>query len=234
MSPRFIYFDIDNTLLNHTAAEEKAQHDIYRQYDELQAVTFPEWVNGYKELNTRLWLQYQKGEIDRDSLQFTRFNGTMQQLGIPADRSMEIGTTYMNCYRRHWQWVEGAEKVLTEIAEKYPIGFITNGFLETQKLKAEFMNLNSYSNILIISEEIGVMKPHPRVFDVATSQANISRSEILYVGDSYSSDITGGKNAGWRTAWFTAFREQPINGQTADFIFDSFSALEELLVGKKN
>jgi putative hydrolase of the HAD superfamily len=73
------------------------------------------------------------------------------------------------------------------------------------------------------------MKPHPKVFDVATERAGVVRDSILYVGDSYSSDIVGGRNAGWTTAWFTALNGGIEEGQTADFIFDDFDELLEKL-----
>jgi YjjG family noncanonical pyrimidine nucleotidase len=229
MSTNYIYFDIDNTLLNHSRAETAAQKEIYSMYTELQSVTEIEWLDGYRRINLQLWKQYQRGEIDREYLQFTRFKGTMETLGITTERSEEIGTNYMMKYREYWTWVDGAEKVLEQIAEKYPVGFITNGFLETQRNKVEFMNLGRFGENVIISEEIGVMKPDQRVFDIATEKAGTPRYSILYVGDSYSSDILGGKNAGWKTAWFTALNGGIQHGQTADFIFDRFSMLTSFL-----
>lgn len=233
MTPKFIYFDIDNTLLNHSAAEESAQKEIYNTYPELQTVKQDEWLQAYKMMNHSLWLQYQKGKISREHLQFTRFAGTMKKLGITAGRSEEIGQHYMEQYRQHWTWVDGAEEAIEMLAGYFPVGFITNGFLETQQKKIEYMGLGRFSSRFIISEEIGVMKPHPKVFDAATERAGTVREQILYVGDSYSSDITGGRNAGWQTAWFTALigEDEIAEGQTADFVFDRFPMLTNYLNG---
>jgi len=229
MSAKYIYFDIDNTLLNHSSAETAAQKEIYSMYPELQEVTEMEWLDGYRKMNLQLWRQYQRGEIGREYLQFTRFQGTMKKLGIATGRSEEIGANYMMKYREYWSWVDGAEDALKQIAERYPVGFITNGFLETQRKKVEFMNLSRFGENVIISEEIGAMKPDPKVFDLATEKAGTTRYHILYVGDSYSSDILGGKNAGWKTAWFTALNGRIQNGQTADFIFNRFPMLTNFL-----
>jgi YjjG family noncanonical pyrimidine nucleotidase len=230
MKAEFVYFDIDNTLLDHTAAESGAQYEIYREYPELQKVRVDIWLSAYKRINHRLWVQYQNGEIGREHLQRTRFEGAMESLEIPAGRSVEIGTRYMQAYRKYWQWVDGAEEALTEISEKYPVGFITNGFRETQQKKIEKMNLNRFSNLFIISEDIGVMKPHHKVFDTAAKKAETDREKILYVGDSYSSDIVGARNAGWKTAWYTASLARVTNGETADILFDHFSGLVDYLI----
>jgi YjjG family noncanonical pyrimidine nucleotidase len=229
MMPEFVYFDLDNTLLDHTTAEEEAHKEIYQAYPELQKVSVSEWLQTYKEINHVLWLQYQKGQVDRHQLHYSRFSDSMAQLGIRNGHSEEIGARYMEIYRKHWHWIEGAKEALEKVAEKYPVGFITNGFEETQRKKIEVLGLEQYSDIFIISEEIGVMKPHPKVFDLATEKSGTPRNRILYVGDSYSSDITGGKNAGWKTAWYTAFISEIKDDQTADFMFNKFPRLIDYL-----
>jgi len=233
MNPKFIFFDLDNTLLNHDSAETAAQNDLYESTPELQEVSLDEWLSTYKTINHNLWLKYQEGKIDRHHLQFSRFHDAMDELGISTKRSKEVGRTYMQCYRNHWSWVDGAQEALEEVAEKYPVGIVTNGFLETQQMKIQKMGLDQYTNLFVITEEIGVMKPHQKVFDVATERAGVDRKSILYVGDSYSSDIIGGRNAGWNTAWFTMFVSEIEEDQTADFLFDQFPMLTNYLNGSE-
>lgn len=230
MKPAFIYFDLDNTLLDHTSAERKAQMATYRKYPELQQVPIDNWLKSYKSVNHLLWERYQREEIGREQLQQSRFYDTMSELNLDVGRSTEIGEFYMNSYRQYWSWVEGAREALEQVSNSYRSGIITNGFKETQQLKFDKMELQDYCSPLLITEDIGKMKPHPVVFDVATEKAGVDRSEILYVGDSYSSDIVGGKNAGWTTAWFTAMvdREKSRNGHPeiqSDFEFDKFEDL---------
>lgn len=225
MKPEFIYFDLDNTLIDHSAAEAEAHRIIHSRYPELLEVPAEDWLKTYKAINYQLWLSYQQGDIDRHDLQRARFKKSMDQLEIPSGRSEEIGTEYMEVYRTCWNWIDGAEEAVAKVSESFPVGFITNGFLETQQKKIEYLNLERFSDLFIISEEVGVMKPHPKVFDVATERSSTARERIVYVGDSYSSDIIGGRNAGWKTAWYTAFVEQVESDQTADFRFDQFPEL---------
>ncbi len=229
MNPQFVFFDLDNTLLNHSSAEASAQKDIYSSYPELQKVSQEEWVNTYQQINHNLWDRYQKDEIDRHELHHLRFHGTMTTLGIEPGRSDDIGKDYMRRYSTHWHWVDGAKEALEAISDTYPVGIVTNGFLEIQQKKIEKMGLDRFTRTFVITEEIGVMKPHQKVFDHATEKAGVNRSDILYVGDSYSSDIVGGKNAGWKTAWFTAFVSEIEDGQSADFLFDQFPMLTRYL-----
>ncbi|WP_234567068.1 YjjG family noncanonical pyrimidine nucleotidase [Rhodohalobacter sp. 614A] len=229
MNPRFVFFDLDNTLLDHNSAEAAAHNELYHSTPELQEITLDDWLNTYKSINHQLWLRYQEGDIDRHGLQRLRFHDSMVQLGVSTGRSDEIGSAYMQFYRNHWEWVDGAKEALEKVSQTFPIGIVTNGFLETQQKKIEKMGLGRHTDLFIITEEIGVMKPHPRVFDVATERAGVDRESILYVGDSYSSDIIGGRNAGWNTAWFTALVSEIEEGQSADFQFDNFDDLLKIL-----
>lgn len=232
MTPGYIYFDLDNTLLDHTSAEEKAHKAIFSKFSEFEEISFSEWLGAYKQVNHELWNHYQNGDTDRESLQYERFYRPLENLKLTTDRSETIGASYMQEYRKYWTWVDGAKEAIDIVSERYPIGIVTNGFLETQQLKIESMELSKYTDNFIITEEIGVMKPHPRVFDVATEKAGSKREQILYVGDSYSSDIMGGRNAGWKTAWFTAFLNEIEQNQTADFMFDQFPMLIHYLNGE--
>lgn len=229
MNPSFIYFDLDNTLLDHSSAEKTAQKVTYETFPELQEVSIHEWLDTYRTINHALWEQYQRDEIDRHFLQRSRFLNSMKKLELDTNRSEEIGSAYMEFYRDHWSWVDGAQKALEMISSSFKTGIITNGFKETQQLKIERMKLGNYCSEFLISEDVGKMKPHPEVFDRATEMAGVPREEILYVGDSYSSDIEGGKNAGWRTAWYTGFVTEYLDGSESDLQFENFDELLEFL-----
>lgn len=226
MSPSFIYFDLDNTLLNHTRAEELAQHQTWNAFNELQQVSLAHWLDVYRQVNHHLWELYQRDEVDRYQLQDRRFRDSMKRLNLQDEVSEVIGEAYLENYRRHWTWIDGAEECLAAISENFETGIITNGFKETQQKKFEAMSLTRYCSRFLISEDVGVMKPHSDVFDRATEMAGVKRNEILYVGDSYSSDIIGGNGAGWKTAWFTGMMEGPADSGEADI---SFSRFDELL-----
>lgn len=229
MKPSYIYFDLDNTLLDHASAEAKAQQITYKKYPELQKINMDEWLETYAEVNHNLWVRYQDDEIDRHQLHFSRFHDSMKELGLSTADSEEIGKFYIKNYRDFWDWVGGARETLKMASEKYEVGIITNGFKETQEIKFDKLSLGDYCNCMIISEELGQLKPHPIVFDHATEVAGVDRDKILYVGDSYSSDIVGGNNAGWQTAWYTGMVTKNGEEDIADFEFDNFSDLNSYL-----
>ncbi len=227
--PAFIYFDIDDTLLDHMHAQEQALYIIYQQRPALQKVPFKAFNTLYKSINSGLWRDYSLGYISKSELKHRRFTDTFLELNIMSEDPVETGTAYINAYRTEWKWVEGAREVYEEICRHYPTGLITNGFAETQKKKIIDFGLDQLSGPVIISEEVGHLKPSPEIFSFAEKQAGVSGAEILYVGDNFMSDIVGGSEAGWQTAWFTQTIEAS-KAERAQLVFSSFLTLKQALI----
>lgn len=223
-TPRFVYFDLDDTLLDHRAAERAALADCCRTFSshfgghEVEAVQ-----ETYHRHNAPLWTRYAEGEIGREDVQRLRFEGLCEALGLSLD-ARELGEAYMTRYAERWRWMDGAEAAFRAIAERFPVGLLTNGFAEAQHAKLDrFPTLRERSAAIVVSEEVGVMKPHPRIFRHATELAGVAPEEVLYVGDSLHSDVEGGRAAGWQVAWFRgdpAIREDVLAFEDWDVLLN--------------
>jgi HAD superfamily hydrolase (TIGR01549 family) len=224
----YIYFDVDDTLLNHKHAERAGLMQTKDRLKFLQEISYDRLISAYHANNARLWKDYGAGLIERPFLEESRFSWTLRDLGMPTHHWQAMREEYMNNYEKHWIWIEGAHEALGLISGKYPIGFLTNGFSEIQQRKAERFNLMLISENYIISEDVGFMKPMPGIFEYATRQAGVPAQNILYVGDSYISDIQGGSGYGWKTAWYNPKGVSDQHG-VANFIFGGFKELEVYL-----
>jgi FMN phosphatase YigB (HAD superfamily) len=227
--PEFIYFDLDNTLLNHSAAERKALEDVRNHFEILSGVNLEDWQQKYHEVNSHLWDRYGKHEIDRKYLHRHRFEDTLESLGLDGSNYEEMGTFYMERYPFHWQWMEGARNAYYSIVSEYEVGILTNGFSETQRKKFDKFKFGESATHLVISEDTGYMKPQPQVFEYATRLAGTNPESILYIGDSYTSDIKGATQIGWKTAWFTNDND-PDKMSDADIVFDDFNDLMSIIL----
>ncbi len=224
IKPKFIYFDLDDTLLNHKKAEENGLKDVHNHFAEVKSVDLNKLIDVYHDINKGLWDEYGAGKIDRSILHRRRFEETFIALGIPSELYAEAGQVYMNYYRNHWEWIDHAKEAYSKIAARYEVGLMTNGFAETQKMKINKFGFRTSARHIVISEEVGVMKPNPKIFDHATELVNLERPEILYVGDSLNSDVKGGKNADWQVAWYTS-KPNSEGENLADLVFDDFDEL---------
>lgn len=213
---RFVYFDLDDTLLDHRAAERAALADCHTRFaDHFEGHDLAEVQATYHAGNVPLWRRYAAGEIDRDDVQRLRFEALIEAFDLALDPA-ELGEAYLGCYAERWQWTDGAESAFHAVAERYPVGLLTNGFAEVQHAKLDrFPVLRERAQSVVISEEVGVMKPHPRIFAHATERADVDPVAILYVGDSLHSDVEGGRAAGWQVAWYGG--DGRANGSTFTF-----------------
>jgi putative hydrolase of the HAD superfamily len=224
LSHKFIYFDLDDTLLDHRAAEVSALSDVHREFEVFTNTSPRDLTDTYHEVNSEQWEKYSRGEVTRQQLQRNRFEQTLQKLDLDDSRYEEIGSYYMQCYRKHWKWIEGAEVAYQKVSQHFPVGILTNGFSETQQKKFEKFGFYNSARHVVVSEDVGALKPDPRVFKHATDLAGYDADQILYVGDSYTSDIQGGGSFGWNTAWFTESGSEEQQDQ-ADFVFSNFENL---------
>lgn len=226
--PSFIYFDIDDTILDHKTAQNNALRYVFETFPCFAGTEFDLFSRTYARINTGLWKQYSLGAIDRDSLQRLRFSESIRETGVDHSQAEEIGNTYMQAYRNEWTWIDGAKEALTDLSSTYKLGFITNGFSETQKLKAESFGLSDFSEHIIISEDVGHLKPSPEIFAHAEQISGSKGEQVLYVGDNFMSDIQGGNSAGWQTAWYTREQDSSLRSQ-ANIVFSKFEELTEAL-----
>jgi putative hydrolase of the HAD superfamily len=139
----------------------------------------------------------------------------------------------MKYYKQHWAWIAGANSVLKWTASHCPVGILTNGFSEIQHVKYEWFNLEHVTRVFVISEEVGSAKPRKKIFEVSEQQAKTDASEILYIGDSWSSDVVGGVSAGWNVVWFNRHKLEPPDPLNVEIAHD-FIQVKEIIAKHLN
>lgn len=212
---RFVYFDLDDTLLDHQHAERQALADVRDRYRAIfGTLSVDKLQEQYHAINGPLWRRYAQGDIEKSTLKEQRFSRLLDAVGAPQADPALVRRYYMQRYASHWQFIPGAKDTYETISERVPVGVLTNGFSEVQAEKFEtFPVLQKRADAVVVCEETGVLKPDPKVFAHATEEAGVAPEDVLYVGDSYSSDVEGGQAAGWRVAWYAP---EGTNGRSVD------------------
>ncbi|MEM1094651.1 MAG: HAD-IA family hydrolase [Bacteroidota bacterium] len=216
---RFIYFDLDDTLLDHRHAEKLALGDLHSTFaDAFNGHSLANVQATYHHHNVGLWHDYADGVITKDELKVARFTRLLTALNATGLTAEEANVYYMQQYGAHWHMSDEAHAAFRAVADAFPVGVITNGFRETQHAKLDrFPDVRDRLQALVISDEVGVMKPHPKLFAHAASLVEAEASSILYIGDSLRSDVQGATRAGWQVAWFTQDTETPPQGEHLRF-----------------
>ena len=91
---------------------------------------------------------------------------------------------------------------------------ITNGPSAHQWKKVTALNVIRWmpQKNLIVSGDIGIIKPNRGIFDIAKERAGVAEDEIWFVGDSYLNDIVGAKGAGWNALWINRWKKELAAG----------------------
>nr|WP_318383097.1 pyrimidine 5'-nucleotidase [uncultured Enterobacter sp.] len=218
----WIFFDADETLFTFDSFG-----GLQRMFLDYSVTFTAEDFQDYQSVNKPLWVDYQNGSITALQLQHQRFEGWASKLNVAAG---DLNAAFLNAMAEICTPLPGALSLLNALKGKVKLGIITNGFTALQEIRLERTGLRDYFDLLIISEQVGVAKPHPHIFDYTLAQAgNPDRSRVLMVGDTAESDILGGINAGLSTCWLNANARALPEGITPTWTVTSLSELEQLL-----
>ena len=212
-----VFIDWDDTLGDWGTAARLAQEDVYQQFKIAGwGVRFEDWYEAYHTHNAELWHLYGHGQIDRPYLMMDRFlhpicavKGIAKEDGEAfKPLAMEMSSLFLAQTNAHFRLLPDAREVVAYLAEKYALTVVSNGFAEVQHYKLEKSGLLPYFRHVVLSEEVGALKPGARIFEVAMELnrrelPNLEKEEVVMVGDSWGSDIEGAMNAGIDAVWIS-------------------------------
>lgn len=222
-----VFIDLDDTILDFKKSEKLA---LIKTFNELMLPVSDEICEIYSEINLAQWKRLERGEISRDEVKVNRFRLLFSELGI-TDASPESTTQIYEENLSHGHYfVDGAEEMLNSIYNKYDLYIASNGAKKVQQGRLATANIMHCFKGHFISEELGCEKPSKAFFDACAAQIpGFDSSTAVIVGDSLTSDILGGKNAGIKTVWFNPNRIENKTRIIPDFEISSLSSLEALL-----
>ncbi|MDD6090701.1 MAG: YjjG family noncanonical pyrimidine nucleotidase [Candidatus Limivicinus sp.] len=194
-----VLIDLDNTILNFDIAERTALSAAFSHYG-LEPTD--EILSLYSSINRRYWEMLELGEISREALLVGRFVELFERIGCSAP-AIDVESFYENRLASgHW-FMPGAEELLEAMNGKYRLFMCSNGNARVQDGRIASSGIGHYFEDIFISERIGFDKPDPRYFKACFDRIpGFDRSRCIMVGDSLSSDIRGGINAGVLTCWY--------------------------------
>lgn len=227
---RVVLFDVDNTLLDF---HKCAQESMKRGFADWGIPFTDETYSVYQSINNPLWRQIEDGIITLEDLKRIRWVKVFEALGVDAD-GVEFETLFRSYLKEASQPVEGAYEVLEYLYPKYRLYSATNGPYLQQLHRLEIAGMSKYMSGNFISEDIGYPKPTKEYFTVCLEElqkqmSDISKEEILIVGDSLTADMKGGVEFGIRTCWYNHNKEEHKTDIEADYVVDHLIDLKEIL-----
>ena len=221
----FLLLDLDDTILDFKKSEEYGIKKTLRDahIDPTDAV-----CARYSQINDAHWKRLERGEITRDQVIVGRFAELFRELGSPADPRASAQAYMENMSSVH-DYLPGAEDALKVLAKKYRLFLVSNGTASVQQRRLRDAKLYPYFEKVFISQIVGVNKPAKAFFDRCFAQIpDFDPAKALMVGDSLTSDIQGGKNAGVATCWVNP-SHAAAGDICPDYEIEALHQLENLL-----
>ena len=221
-----LLFDIDDTLLDFSLAEDEALHRLFaenglRLTDEVE--------KRYKEINGGLWSAFERGEVSREEIVNTRFERLFNTYGKKVD-GKRLGTRFQQFLSENHDLIEGASELIKSLASKFDLYIVTNGVSKTQYKRLHESGLNPFFKDVFVSEDTGYQKPMKEYFDYVFSHiTSLEQSSTLIIGDSLSSDIKGGLNAGIHTCWFNPHHKVNLTQDQPMYEIEHLADLNKIL-----
>lgn len=201
---KHLFIDLDDTLWDIQQNSKECLLEIYIDYGYNNYYeTFDDYYNIYMPSNHHLWGLYRDGIINKDELIVERFLVPLREFGV-NDKvyAKNVSDDFLERTTRKTKLVEGSIELLDYLKPKYKMHILSNGFIEVQHKKIENSGLSPYFENIILSDDIGVNKPHADLFNHAIKKANAHRHQTLMIGDSWDADIVGAYNSNIHQLWY--------------------------------
>ncbi len=228
---RILLWDIDGTVLNFDAAERAAIRKGFAAMN-LGACS-DKMLSDYSSINNKYWKMLERGELTKTEILVGRFREFFLKYGIDplhadafnAQYQIDLGDTI--CFN------ENVLELITELKPAFKQYAVTNGTARAQHRKLNRSGLDRLLDGIFISDELGIEKPNKGFFDIAFAKieeqtGSFALDEVLIIGDSITSDIRGGNNAGIKTCWYNPNGLENTQGVQVDYQIKSFRELSEI------
>ena len=221
----FLLLDLDDTILDFHKAERIALSKTFRDFGLEPA---EDVLDLYHNINKWHWEQLELGVMTRDQVLVNRFGALFEKVGMTVDPAACAKSYESNLGIGHY-FLPGAEEAVKRLSERCRLFLVSNGTATVQHSRLTSAGLYPYFEQVFISQEIGYNKPEKTYFERCFERIpGFEQERALMVGDSLTSDIKGGINAGLKTVWVNP-AHKPCGDIRPDYEIEGLCQLESLL-----
>lgn len=172
-------------------------------------------------------------DSDRDFFRRT-FRIAAERHGGPIDQAAALARAYDGTIDRSAvSFRPGAETALEYARSLGPVGLVTNGQRENQRIKLEALGIEDAFDVRVFAGDDTPPKPSTEPFHTAVDSLGVTPSSAYYVGNSLAHDVVGAKRAGLGVGWVphgVSGTVEPTEVEARpDHTLDTLAELEDVL-----
>lgn len=202
-----IFFDLDHTLWDFDRNSALTFEFIFKE--EKVEIDIPEFLEAYRPINENYWRLYSNNKITKEALKTGRLKDCFENLKFEVTPLIieTLSKKYVQYLPNFNNLLADTKEVLDYLHSRYTLHIITNGFEEVQNKKLQNSKISTFFSTVTTSEEAGVKKPHPEIFQRAMEKSNATPGKSLMIGDNFEADYIGAKNAGMHSLFFDYYKK---------------------------
>jgi len=218
-----IFFDLDHTLWDFDRNSALAFKEIFENQN--IKLDVDDFLQVYMPINFKYWEQYRNNTVTKEGLRYGRLKDSFDRLKFETqDTTINlIADNYIEYLPNNNYLLEGSLEMLDYLSQYYKLHIITNGFEEVQHKKMQNSAILDYFDTITTSEDAGVKKPHPLIFEKAIKKSGADVSNSVMIGDNLEADIVGAHQFGLHVIHLNS-SGQPVHNQ-----YPQIQKLKELL-----
>ena len=225
---KVILWDIDATLLDFLAAEKAAIRTFFSKYNLGECTD--EMLGRYSIINKKYWEMLERGEMSKADILVNRFREFFASEGIETECEKEFNDSYQVALGDTICFRDNGYELVKKLQGRYRQFVVTNGTFVAQERKLRKSGIGELVEEAFISDLIGFEKPSIEFFDYVFEKiGEYDKNEVLIIGDSLTSDMQGGNNAGIVCCWYNPNHLENTKNVKIDYEIEDLWQLEEIL-----
>ncbi|MBE5787958.1 MAG: noncanonical pyrimidine nucleotidase, YjjG family [Clostridiales bacterium] len=228
-----VFLDMDQTLFDFHAAEHLALQQVLQRFN-IDVTDENERL--YKASNQAMWRQFDQGLITQQQVGVGRFAGLLAALHMDEALAAAMNDDYELTLGLYGILLPGAEELCRRLSEKCSLYILTNGMSRSQRGRLSRSDIQPYIRRMFVSQEMGCQKPMKEYFRQVFDTLELTeeqRKQVIMVGDSLTSDIQGGINAGLDTIWYHPKGNEPPKEQRPTWEAKSLEQIGNIILGEE-
>ena len=226
---RAVIFDLDDTLFAWSPCDTAACHAVHLRLAASYALTRERFDELYDQARAMLKERMPTQAARHNRVLF--FQHIVQQVcGSPRPSLVsEVDDLYWKVFLDAAEPNRAAHAVLEEASRQVPIAMLSNHTAGPQLKKLRALKMDPYFHCVMTSEEAGVEKPDPAIFQQVLRRLGVAAADAVMVGNHPTLDILGAHKVGMATVHSREYDTRTAPEGAADAVIHKLSELWDVL-----
>ena len=202
--PPLVLFDLDDTLFDHRGSSRRTLAHMAHDWPALARLSLDQLWDHYHRILEELHVRVMRGQLSPEDSRTQRSARLFADCGetLSAAEAERFGIDFREAYQRLRFPVDGAAELLAAVRRQSRVGIVSNNLTAEQEDKLRHCGLDSLIDFMVTSEDVGMLKPEPGIFQAALAAGGFGAEQAVMVGDNWEVDIVGALAVGLRCIWF--------------------------------